>query len=112
MSAPEPTRIPLPLSPTGPGAGSGYVAAPQLDGQGIDRLDPGVCATVSRIDAADADMDRLKAMGVCVGRRIEVIKRGDPMILRVLGSRLGLSHRLANRIMVSACIAPDCSHHP
>lgn len=93
-------------------AGPGYVPAPELDGMGADMLAPGVCATVAQIDAPDADMDRLKAMGVCVGRRIEVIQRGDPMIVRVLGSRLGVSRRLAKRIVVTACIAPQCTRHP
>lgn len=111
MTAPDPTRIPLTVVKSA-APGAGYVAAPEMDGQAIDRLEPGVCATVQRIDAPDGDMDRLKAMGVCVGRRIEVIQRGDPMIMRVLGSRLGLSRRLANRIFVTACIAPHCAPHP
>ncbi|NJL32275.1 MAG: ferrous iron transport protein A [Phycisphaerales bacterium] len=49
------------------------------------------CATVSRIEAADADTDRLKAMGVCIGRKVELVQAGDPLILRVLGHVGGVS---------------------
>lgn len=67
------------------------------------------CGVISGIEAPDDDADRLKAMGVCVGRKIELIKPGDPLILRVLGSRIGLSARLARRVMVTACAAPECN---
>lgn len=66
------------------------------------------CATVSRIEAADADTDRLKAMGVCIGRKVELVQAGDPLILRVLGSRLGVSARLARQVYVDVCIAQEC----
>ena len=52
--------------------------------------------------------DRLKALGLCVGRRIELLKEGNPMILRVLGSRIGLARRLAQRITVDACHQAKC----
>ena len=54
-------------------------------------------------------MHRLMAMGVCAGRQVEVIKPGDPMILRVFGSRLGISSRLANRVTVECCGTGHCS---
>lgn len=74
----------------------------------LDRLQPRLCGIVQEIVADDEDAERLKAMGVCIGRRVEVIQRGDPLILRVLGSRLGLSSRLAARVKVQACEAPEC----
>ncbi len=48
-------------------------------------------------------MDRLKALGICIGRQVELVKRGDPLIVRVYGSRLGISARLANRVLVEPC---------
>jgi Fe2+ transport system protein FeoA len=69
----------------------------------LDELQPKVCAVVRRIEAEDDSMDRLKALGICIGRQVELVKRGDPLIVRVYGSRLGISARLANRVLVEAC---------
>ncbi len=51
-------------------------------------------------------------MGICIGRRVQLIKKGDPMIVRVLGSRLGISARLGHRVIVSTCEAPECQTTP
>ena len=45
-------------------------------------------------------MVRLKRLGICNKRTIEVIQVGDPMVLRVIGSRLGVSRRLAESVIV------------
>jgi Fe2+ transport system protein FeoA len=69
----------------------------------LHELQPKVCAVVRRIEAEDDSMDRLKALGICIGRQVELVKRGDPLIVRVYGSRLGISSRLANRVLVEPC---------
>lgn len=74
----------------------------------LHQLAPKLCGQVQTIEADDEDADRLKAMGVCIGRRVEVLTRGDPLILRVLGSRIGVSSRLAQRVIVQVCEAPEC----
>ena len=51
----------------------------------------------------DEDVQRLKALGICVGRRIEVFKSGDPLIIRVFGSRIGLSVALAAHVWIERC---------
>lgn len=56
----------------------------------------------------EVQSDRLKSLGLCIGRRIELLKQGNPMILRVLGSRIGLARRLAERITVDACHQAKC----
>jgi Fe2+ transport system protein FeoA len=43
------------------------------------------------------------AMGLCSGRRIEVVRQGNPLILRLLGARIGVSARLARHIIVERC---------
>jgi hypothetical protein len=43
---------------------------------------------------------RLKRMGICGGRQISVLQAGDPMILRVVGARIGLSRELAATVVV------------
>ncbi len=74
----------------------------------LDKLGPHQCGTICHVDTTDGAAGQLMAMGVCAGRRIEVIQRGDPMILRVLGSRLGVSAPLASRVKVELCLADQC----
>jgi len=69
----------------------------------LGELPPRVCAVVRRVEAEDDSMDRLKALGICLGRQVELVKAGDPLIVRVFGSRLGISSRLANRVLVEPC---------
>lgn len=63
---------------------------------------------VSRMDGEGADVERLKAMGLCLGRRVELVRAGDPLILRVLGVRIGVSARLARGIAVRRCDHHHC----
>lgn len=78
----------------------------------LESLDRGVCAVVHEVIGDSDDIRRLKAMGICAGRRLEVVKRGDPMILRVFGSRIGLSNRLAACVKVQPCNQLDCPREP
>ncbi len=71
----------------------------------LDELRPHQCAVVDRIEAEDDEMARLMAMGVCTGRTIEMVKSGDPLILKVFGSRIGVSARLASRVLVTPHMA-------
>lgn len=57
-------------------------------------------ARVVGLSAPEDDAVRLKSLGLCVGRRVEAIKSGDPLIVRVLGGRIGLSARLAQGVVV------------
>jgi Fe2+ transport system protein FeoA len=66
----------------------------------LDALPQGVPARIGAVDAAAADLDRLEAMGLCAGRTVEVVKAGDPMIVRVLGTRIGLAAALARTVGV------------
>jgi Fe2+ transport system protein FeoA len=80
----------------------------------LDRLRPHQCAIVREIEGPDDDMERLMAMGVCAGRSVELVQTGDPLILKVFGSRIGLSARLAARVRVEPCAAahPDLGCGP
>ena len=75
----------------------------------LDALPPRVCAVVRSIETEDVETQRLKMLGVCVGRRVELVKGGDPLILRVFGSRLGLSAALAARVRVEVCQPGHCA---
>ncbi len=67
----------------------------------LDQLPARHFGVIAHIEAADDDSERLMALGVCTGRAIELIQAGDPLILKVFASRIGLSARLARRVYVS-----------
>ncbi|HMO85793.1 MAG TPA: FeoA family protein [Lacipirellulaceae bacterium] len=69
-------------------------------------LPPEAVARVADVAASHGDETRLKSLGICPGRRIQIIKQGDPIIVRVLGGRVGLSARLA------ACVSIDVDPYP
>ncbi|MEI6193621.1 MAG: FeoA family protein [Verrucomicrobiota bacterium] len=75
----------------------------------LDQLPPRVCAVVRNIETDDEEMQRLKTLGVCLGRRVELVKAGDPLILKVFGSRLGVSATLAAHVQVEVCQPNHCA---
>ena len=85
--APQPSR----LCRSEPGT---RVALPQLP--------PGTVARVAAVEAEHDDATRLKALGLCVGRQVALVKAGDPLVVRVLGARVGISARLAVGVLVEA----------
>jgi Fe2+ transport system protein FeoA len=64
---------------------------------------------VRRVSTDDEDTHRLKTLGVCVGRRVELVRAGNPLILKVFGSRLGISAELAARVQVEVCMPGHCA---
>ena len=74
----------------------------------LDELPPRVCAVVRSVETDDEDTNRLKTLGVCVGRRVELVRAGNPLILKIFGSRLGLSSELASRVRVEICQPGHC----
>ena len=75
----------------------------------LDALPPRVCAVVRSVTTDDEDTQRLKTLGVCVGRRLELVRAGNPLILKIFGSRLGLSAELAARVTVEVCQPGHCA---
>ena len=75
----------------------------------LDALAPRVCAVVQSIDIEDEEIQRLKTLGICIGRQLEVIRAGDPLIVGVFGSRLGLSASLASRVWLEVCTPAHCA---
>ncbi len=69
----------------------------------LDRLQPGHCGIVVEVEAGAGEVDQLKSMGVCIGRKVMLVQAGDPLILKVMGTRLGVSARLAARVAVEPC---------
>ena len=75
----------------------------------LDELPLRTCAVVRSISTDDEDTQRLKTLGVCVGRRVEVVRSGNPLILKIFGSRLGISGELAARVTVEVCTPVHCA---
>lgn len=76
--------------------------------ESLSLLKEGECGMIAEVLNRE-ELERLQAMGICTGRRLEVIKSGDPLIVRVFGSRIGLSARMASHVMVTRCQgAPRC----
>ncbi len=79
-------------------------AAEQIEGLvRLDQIDPGHCGIVRAAGEGEVDVDLLKSMGVCLGRKVMLIQAGDPLILKVMGTRLGVSARLAAQVLVEPC---------
>lgn len=89
MSTKPASTLPSPPDPTG------WVR--------LDQLEAGHCGVITHVEAGDAEVDQLKSMGVCLGREVMLVRAGDPLILKVMGTRIGMSARLATGVRVSAC---------
>ena len=61
---------------------------------------PDQVAVVASVDVPADDAARLMALGVCAGRKVQIVKQGDPLIVRVVGTRVGVSARLAEQVAV------------
>ena len=70
-------------------------------------LEPHKWGEIVDIDVPDEEKLRMMSMGICPGRTVQLVMRGDPLIVRVFGTRIGLSARLADYITVEPCI-DDC----
>jgi len=68
--------------------------------QPLSGLPVGACGRVVSVGVSAVDLERLEVMGLCSGRLVCVIKDGDPMIVRVLGTRIGLAAALAAGVRV------------
>ncbi|QEF97032.1 FeoA domain protein [Stieleria maiorica] len=77
------------------------MAIVQVPASSLADVPPGpyVCREVH---AEGQDAVRLKRLGVCQGRMIELVGRGDPMIVKIGASRVGLSRQLAKSVLVDS----------
>ena len=58
-----------------------------------------VCA-VHEIDASEEHTLRLAGLGLTAGRELRVVKRGEPTIVQVYGTRIGIAKSLAQGVRV------------
>ncbi len=78
----------------------------------LDRLKLGQCAVVRRVESDGEEVQRLKMLGLCVGRRVELIRVGDPLIIRIFSSKIGISASLASQVWLELCLPGHCALHP
>ncbi|NDY96848.1 FeoA family protein [Wenzhouxiangella limi] len=71
-----------------------------VPGDSLSRLPSGHVARVRALPNDDEPYLRLRAMGLCEGRKIEVIRHGSRMIVSLSGVRIGVDRRLAEAIEV------------
>ncbi len=78
--------------------------SPSADYQPLSSAAAKSVLIVCRVGASDEDGIRLKRMGICEGRRLQLVQEGDPLILRVVGCRVGISRQLAAQVWVKPCM--------
>ena len=54
----------------------------------------------TRIDCCGENQLRMRKLGICVGRKMKLIADGDPMIVQVCATQVGLSKKLASTVGV------------
>lgn len=75
----------------------------------LTQIGPGIVARVAEVAGHCEDAVRLKALGLCSGRIVQIAAAGDPLIVRVVGARVGVSARLAERVtVVPQSSSADC----
>lgn len=60
----------------------------------------GECATINAIHLSPEDYTRLAGLGLCPGRRVEVLQTGERMVVRSGSTCLGLHEVLAAAVRV------------
>lgn len=55
---------------------------------------------VVEVLAEDGSTRRMCELGICTGRRIRVVRSGDPALVAVAGSRFALARDLTSRVFV------------
>ncbi len=66
----------------------------------LTQLGRGQCATFYKADLRCEDCDMLNAMGMTDRCQLKICKIGDPWIVQVKSTRIGMSKSLAQRIFV------------
>ncbi|MEM9555131.1 MAG: FeoA family protein [Acidobacteriota bacterium] len=66
----------------------------------LTELDRGQSGELLGSELAGVDRQLLAALGLCESSRLRLCKTGDPWIVQVCGTRIGLSDAVARRLFV------------
>ncbi len=83
-----------------PTAPSRPAAAPRPGACLLTDLQPGDVGRLQAAELAPADRDLLEALGLGGSSRLRLCKAGDPWIVQVRGTRIGLADAVARRLQV------------
>ena len=75
--------------------------------QPLTQLRAGESGWVRCLHATGDHAPRLSGLGLFEGMHLRVVRSADPMIVHILGTRVGIAHELATAILVQPC-PPDC----
>lgn len=82
-----------------------------MDGRNLNEMCAGEGGSILFVqDGPDADA--LKALGLCSGQMVRVIRDGDPMIVDLFGTKIAIAASLAAQVCVSDAPAPFCGCMP
>lgn len=63
-------------------------------------LECGMCARAIRLGMGPDEARRLRTMGLCEGRLLQVVRTGRHVVVRIGGTRIALDRRLAAEVAV------------
>ncbi len=66
----------------------------------LDRSGAGSRAVIERVDLPVGARGRLYNLGFYEGQHVRVVQAGKPMIVDVLGARIGIHHNLAAKLHI------------
>lgn len=75
------------------------------DHSSLSELELGCSGQITDLDLSSEAIARLAGLGICEGRDVEIVRRGEPLVVRTCGSRIGIALSLARRIQVHAAPA-------
>ena len=81
-------------------SGEGDEPCPQPFLCPLSRVNTGVAVRIKQLSASPEVTHRLREMGFCEEQKIKLLSRQTNLICQVCNARLGISTRLAEKIMV------------
>ncbi len=64
----------------------------------------GQCVRIEQLCNDAGEAARLRDLGLCEGARVEILRHGHPIVVRVCDARFGLAHAVAEKVLCSAVV--------
>ncbi len=82
-----------------------------MDGRSLNQMRAGEGGSILYVEEGP-DADSLKALGLCAGQQVRVMRDGNPMIVDLFGTKVAIAASLAAQIRVVDTPAPCCGSAP
>ncbi len=76
-----------------------------MDDRGLNEMRAGEGGAILFVEDGP-EADALKALGLCSGQMVRVIRDGDPMIVDLFGTKIAMAASLAAQVRISDMPAP------